>query len=130
MTSQLKTTGNNYKLMGDDIDRRYKIEFGTLDVKGKKDDPMGLHQLGEGAQDGEGAGGAGGESDEKWKNNDLDAFNKGKGKGKNDGKCNTCGGDGHYMRDCPTTRHLVHRSAMDAMAKGITKPSVRRPTLN
>ena len=34
---------------------------------------------------------------------DLDAM-KGKGKGgKNDGKCNTCGGDGHFMRDCPNT---------------------------
>ena len=31
---------------------------------------------------------------------DLDAFGqKGKGNGKNDGKCNQCGGDGHDARE-------------------------------
>ena len=31
------------------------------------------------------------------------AKGKSKGKGKNDGKFNTCGGDGHYSRNCPST---------------------------
>ena len=34
----------------------------------------------------------------------LDAMGngKGKGKGKGDGNCHTCGGEGHYARECPS----------------------------
>ena len=31
---------------------------------------------------------------------------KGKRKGKNDGRCNICNGEGHFARDCPSTPPL------------------------
>ena len=41
-----------YKTFVEDIDRRYRVEVGTLEIKTKKDsdDPMGLHAVAEGDQ--------------------------------------------------------------------------------
>ena len=88
---------NMYKELCEEIDRRYKIEFGTLEVRGPvKDDPMGLSKLEE-KEDSQEV-----EGNDDAERNDLDAL-KGKGKGKGDGKCHICGGDGHFARDCPST---------------------------
>ena len=95
-----------YKVFCEDIDKRYKLKFGTLELgRSKKDtdDPMGLHAVAPGdeaKQDGppSGAVGAGTE-------NSLDAFGKGgkgKGKGIGDGRCRVCNGEGHFARDCPS----------------------------
>ena len=76
-----------YKSFVDDIDRRYRVEFGTLEIKTKKDsdDPMGLHAVEEGEQ-----------KEDEYENINgqanapdaaLDAVTKGKskGNGNNDG---------------------------------------------
>ena len=88
-----------YQALCEDIDRRYKIEFGTLEIKGRqRDDPMGLHNIDDG-QDKEFE-----EVKEVAAQNDIDAVQKGKGKGKgkNDGRCNICMGEGHFARDFPS----------------------------
>ena len=80
--------------------KSYKVKCNTLDVKvigrGEGNDmEIGLAKE---AEDSDEAPLCGPCSPEK---NDLDAFGKGgNGKGKSDGKCNLCGGDGHYARNC------------------------------
>ena len=89
-----------YLALCEDIDRRYKIEFGTLELKGRsKDDPMGLSEL----RDEEKA------EEEPEERADLDAM-KGKGKGKGDGKCHKCLGEGHFARDCPSIEPIGPQS--------------------
>ena len=94
-----------YKTFVEDIDRRYRVEFGTLEIKTKKDndDPMGLHAVAEGKQkkgECDSEKGQAGAQDAP-----LDAVGKGKGKGngKKYGRCNICKGEGHFARDCPST---------------------------
>ena len=59
---------------------------------------------------------------------DLDAMIGGNGKGKNDGKCNTCGGHGHYSRDCPSTHPLTEVAGHGCDGKGHYK--IACPTAN
>ena len=94
-----------YKTFVDDIDRRYRVEFGTLEIKTKQDsdDPMCLHAVAEGEQkkeEYENDNGQAGAPDAP-----PDAVGKGRGKreGKNDGRCNICNGEDHFARDCPFT---------------------------
>ena len=84
------------------IVKRYKLKYNTLDVKaidrskGNNDMEIGLVKEGEGNVEAPIC--------EQCESNDLDAFGKGgkgTGKGKNDGMCNVCGGDGHFTRNCP-----------------------------
>ena len=83
------------------IDRRFKINFGNLEYKPGKDDPMGLALVGNftAAHDASTAEVGAGPPQEAA-GVSLDAFGKGKsgGKGVGDGKCRTCGGDGHFAR--------------------------------
>ena len=92
-----------YKVLCEDVDRRYRIQYGTLDFKtsGAKDDPMGLSSAAE--MSGE-------EAEERAKEAapdaaDLDAVGKGRGKGTwmlHGGKCNRCSGENHIERYCPS----------------------------
>ena len=97
----------NFENLVSHIDRRYKMAYDTMDFSQKtKDDPMGLSAVKEDEDDKE--------KEEESERADLDYVNKGtqkgKGKGKNSsgkgtgtwGKCNTCGGDGHYAIFCPS----------------------------
>ena len=77
-----KVEVDTYKTFVDDIDRRYRVEFATLEIKTKKDsdDPMGLHAVAEGEQkkeEYENKNGQAGAQDAP-----LDAVGKGKGKRK------------------------------------------------
>ena len=95
-----------YKTFCEDIDKRYKLQYGTLGIRTKKadlDDPMGIHAVTEAPrEDGppNTAAEAGGDSA-------LDAVGKGKGKGKGDGRCRVCNGEGHFARDCPSTEPVA-----------------------
>jgi hypothetical protein len=100
-----KLDEKEYKDLYEHIDRRYKIHFGHLDYKSTaKDDPMGLAIVGDGgceAPQVEVGAGWPSEVDHK-KGVDLDAMGGKGGKGKGDGKCHICSGDGHFARDCPS----------------------------
>ena len=91
---------------------------------------MGLHQLGEGGQDGEGTGGAGEKAKNGGKLTTWTLSTRAKGKERTMASVTLAVAMATTCMSARRPRHLVHRSAMDAMAKGITKPSVRRPTLN
>ena len=95
-----------YKDLYDHIVRRYKILFGHLDYKlNTKDDPMGLALIGDGGGEVPNVDvGPGWPSDSGFKSEgvDLDAMGGKGAKGKGDGKCHVCGGDGHFARDCPS----------------------------
>ena len=100
-----------YKDLYEHIDMRYKIMYGHLDYKSSsKDDPMGLALIGHAEQEPQpkptkhepNIDSPGMRNDDGYENAHLDAL-KGKGKGKGDGSCHTCGGQGHYARECPST---------------------------
>ena len=101
-----KLDEKEYKDLYEHIDRRYKIHFGHLEYKSAaKDDPMGLALIGDGGGEVPHVDvGPGRPSDSDYKpvNVDLDAMGGKGGKGKGDGKCHVCGGDGHFVRDCPS----------------------------
>ena len=113
----LNLAGKTYKDLHEHIDQRHRIMFGTLDYKAeKKDDPMGLALLGHpepaalhvrpGYEPAPVPPSHPGPDIEQHGMFDqhLDAMGgKSKGKGKGDGKCHTCGGDGHFSRECPST---------------------------
>ena len=86
-----------YKIFFEDIDKRYKLKYGTLEARAKKsdrDDPMGIHAVAEASRDRPATDELPGED------NALDAIGKGgKSKGKGDGRCRTCNGEGHFA--CP-----------------------------
>ena len=78
----------------EDIDSRYKLEYGTL-----HDDPMGLHAVGE-QQAGQAvpntAAAAGGE---RLGTDGNCRYAFGKGGKPDDGKCRICNGESHFARD-------------------------------
>ena len=77
-----------YKTLVEYIDRRYRVEFGTLEIKTKKDsdDPMGLHALAEGEQKEDGYENSSGQAVAQDASLDAVTKDKGKGKSKNDGR--------------------------------------------
>ena len=108
LAQQAGVDDGEYKALCAHIDMRFKLTYGTFDQKaGSKDDPMGLHALLEGEERGHPE-----EQEEQWReeSGDLDAMGKGKGKGKggawlaNGGKCNACGGEGHFARNCASAQ--------------------------
>ena len=108
----------------EDIDRRYKLQYEGLDFSKvpKGDDPMGLSNILEhehSQSSGPPAEGPERARIQQPEMEHLDAMGKGgKGKGKNDGKCNQCGGDGHYVRDCPSTLLLSEVICSGCNGKG------------
>ena len=94
-----------YKTFVEDIDRRYRVEFGMLEIKTKKDsdDPMGLHAVAEGEQKKEEYENDNGQAGAQDAPLDAVGKGKGKGKGKKDGRCNIRNGEGHFATDCPST---------------------------
>ena len=97
--TRMSVTKGNFKLLTDHIDERYKITYGHVEFQGAKDDPMGLFSFLESESGQEASQPADeGRQAETHEGNDLDAFGKGKGKGwqANGGKCNVCGGEGHF----------------------------------
>ena len=113
-----KLDEKEYKDLYNHIDRRYKILFGHLEYKSNaEDEPMGLALTGDGG--GEVAKmdvGPGWPSDRDIKSEgaDLDAGGGNVAKGKGDGKCQVCGGDGHFARDCPSC--ASHQSNVSRMS--------------
>ena len=101
--------------MCEDIDRRYRLQFEGLDFAkaAKGDDHRGLSIFFENHEKPP----APVLPEEPERNTaqkeDLDVVGNGKGRGKNDGKCNICGGNGHFARDCPSTMPLT-----DAICRG------------
>ena len=89
-----------YKIFCEDIDKRYKLQYGTLELKPRKDhdDPMVLHAVGAGEAEGQAPAAA---AEPAGNDAALDAFGGKGGKGKGDGRCRTCNGEGHFARDCP-----------------------------
>ena len=79
------------------------LNFGVKGSK-DKDDPMGLSAMHQGERQEEDYEPFATQHTQNEPNGKggLDAVGNGKGKGKNDGKCNICQGDGHYARDYPT----------------------------
>jgi hypothetical protein len=110
-TNQLSGDGDTkvdvdmYKTSVDDIDRRYRVEFGTLEIKTKEDsdDPMGLHAVAEGEQKKDEYENSSGQASAQAASLDAVVKGKGKGKGKNDGRCNIVNGESHFTRDCSST---------------------------
>ena len=103
-----------YDALCNHIDMRHKIKYEHVDYKStSKDDPMGLalaaahprHKLLLPAAAELGSSWAAAEA--VANNHEVGAYEldaiAGKGRGKEDGKCHTCGGDGHVSRDCPST---------------------------
>ena len=115
-----------YKVFCDDIDRRYKLQFGTLEIRHKKDsdDPMGLHTVGDGQQEADRhspVAATGGDAS-------LDAFAKGKGKG--DGRCRVCNGEGHFARDCPSVEPVSPQAVECNGCHGKGHLNAQCPTVN
>ena len=111
-----------YKTFVEDIDRRYRVEFGTLEIKQKKiatipwDFTLWWRESRRRTINGQaGAPGAA-----------FDAV--GKGKGKDDGRCNICNGEGHFARDCLSTPPLFPKplSATDKTDEATTRASAQR----
>ena len=105
-----KLDRKEYKHLHDHIDRWYKIHFGHMDYRSNsKDDPKGLALVGDSNFDAPrvhvGAGWPR-ENESKTEGAKLDAMGGKGGKGKGDGKCHVCGGDGHLARDCLFVRPI------------------------
>ena len=132
LASETGLDGKPYLAIGEDIDRRYRLQFGVLDFAKpqKGDDPMGLSNVSEaqwaaalGVKEEPAASTPAPTATEK---SDLDAVNKGKGKGKG---CHPCGGDGHYARDCPSQLPLTNVQCNACHGKGhYARESARPPT--
>ena len=137
--------GRTYKELYDHIDQRHRIMFGTLDYKAeKKDDPMGLALLGypepaavhvpPGYEPASAPPAHPGPDVEQRGMFDqhLDAMGGkgGKGKGKGDGKCHTCGGDGHFSRECPSTAPVGPQSVECLGCNGRGHIRAQCPTAN
>ena len=62
----------------------------------------------------------------------LDAMGgkNGNGKGKGDGKCHTCGGDGHFSRECPSTAPVGPQALECLGCNGRGHVRAQRPTAN
>ena len=71
-----------YKTFVEDIDRWYKVEFGTLEImpNSDSDEPMGLHAVAE----------------EEPKEDEKNNIN-----GQVSGPCNICNGEAYFARYCP-----------------------------
>ena len=115
------------------MDTRYKITYGNVH---SKDDPMGMALMIESTpidqspENHPKAVPAPTGSQPEAGNEYLDAFNKGKGRGKGDGKCHICNGEGHFARGCPSVPLVSPQawSAWAAMDEAITSDSAQRPT--
>ena len=124
LASQSGLDRKGYVDLCEDIGRRYRLQFERLDFAkaAKGDDPMGLSLMypnafldSDKAQEPPAP-----EEPERSQlpKEDLDAVGKEKGKGKSDGKCNICGGQGHYSRDCPSTTPLSETTCHGCDGKG------------
>ena len=101
----MKLEVGTHKASVEDIDRRYRVEFGTLEIKTKKDNdnPTGFHIVAEGEQKEDEYENINGQAIAPDAALDAVTKGKGKGKGKNDGRCNIWNGEGPFARDCPST---------------------------
>ena len=129
-----KLDEKEYKDLYDHIDRRFKIHIGHLDYKANaKDDPIGLALIGDGGGEVPKVDvGPGWPSDRDFKSEgaDLDAMGGTGAKGKGDGKCHVCGGDGHSARDFPSVPPSVQclQNVMVVMAAATYAMIARLPT--
>ena len=93
LASQSGLDRKGYAEICEDIDRRYRLQYEGLDFAkaAKSDDPMGLSNLLEGSSETPDIQAPmEPERNPASPKEDLDPIGKGKGKGKNDGKCITC----------------------------------------
>ena len=143
MALGLAGTGKAYKDLYEHIDQRYRIMYGHMDYKAqKKDDPMGLALLGHpelaaprarpGYEPAPAPSSNPGIDQTGAYDPHLDAKGgrSGKVKGNGDGKCHTCGGDGHFSRECPSTAPVGPQAAEFLGCSGRGHVRAQCPTAN